>query len=404
MKDKVILHVDLNNFYASVEAILNPALVGKAIAVCGDPDRRCGIVLAKSEPAKKMGVKTGDVIWQAKQKCPDIIIVPASHGVYGEYSKKVQEIYCRYTERVEAFGGDECWLDVTDSLKLLKKNGREIADEIRSIVKSELGLSVSVGVSWNKTYAKLGSDYKKPDATTEITPDNYSDIVFAMPVANMLYVGRKSIRLFEKLGIKTIGDLAGFDVDLLRSHIGITAVALIEAARGEDNSQVAPYYHKRVVKSVGNGTTVPKDLVNQRQVEQVMYLLAEEVAYRLRKKGLKGFTVNLSIKSPDMSWVGAQESVKIATNSVNKILQACSGILDKLWDRKPVRALRIAVSNLTSDTRQQLDFLEETVDSDKEDKLSALFDTVRRKYGVNSIYYGIHHKSGHDMQFEVFDE
>jgi DNA polymerase-4 len=401
---RVILHCDLNNFYATVEALRNPELLGKPVAVCGDPAKRHGIVLAKSEEAKKCGVKTGDVIWEAKQKCPNLIIVATNHGDYSKYAKLVRDIYYRYTDKVEAYGSDECWLDVTHSLKLLGKSGKEIADELRKVVKDELGLTISVGVSFTKTFAKLGSDYKKPDATTEITKENFREIVWSMPVTNLLYVGRKSRALFEKLNIRTIGDLAAFDVAALRSHIGITADQLIASARGEEADEVASYDDRRIVKSVGNGTTVPRDLVDFKEAHKVMYLLCEEVAWRMRKKGLKGFTVNLSIKDYELKWVGAQESIKEATNSVRTILEVAENIFHKLWDKEPIRALRVAVSNLTTDTRVQLSLFHDGAAEDKNDKLSAVFDKVRKKYGTKAITQASLLGSDFDLEFEVVDE
>jgi len=399
---RTILHCDLDNFYASVEAILNPELVGKPIAVCGDPEMRHGIVLAKSEPAKKCGVRTGEPIWMARQKCPDIIIVSGRHGEYSKYAKKVREIYYRYTDLVEPFGDDECWLDVTGSLKLLKKDGKQIADEIRDVVRTELGLTISVGVSWNKTFAKLGSDYKKPDATTVVCPGKYKEIIWVNPIQNMLYVGRRSVGLFEKLGIKTIGDLARYDAEILKSHIGINAIDLINAAKGEDISEVKSFDDVRVVKSVGNGTTLPYDLTDLREIEQVIYLLSEEVAYRMRRKGVKGFTVSLSVRDSNLSWEGAQETIGYPTNSAKTILEIAGGIYKKL-NISPVRSLRVAVSNLTKDTRMQLDFFDDGKE-EVNDKFSEVFDKIRRKYGTKSIYYGTHHKSKFDMQFDVIDE
>lgn len=416
---RTILHCDLNNFYASVECLHNPSLVGKAVAVCGDPEKRGGIVLAKSEEAKKHGVKTGDVIWEAQQKCPNLVIVSTNHANYSKYAKMVRDIYCRYTDKVETFGSDECWLDVTHSLKLLGKNGKEIADELRAVVKSELGLTISVGVSFTKTFAKLGSDYKKPDATTEITADNFRDFVWNMPIGNLLNVGKKSKVLFEKLNVKTIGDLAKFDTAILRSHIGINAKYLINAAKGEETNEVTSYDYARVVKSVGNGTTVPRDLVTLKEARQVIYLLCEEVAYRMRKKGFKAFTVSLSIKDTEMHWVAAQESIKEPTNSVRTLLEVSEKIFDKLWNKKPIRALRVCASNLTTDKRVQLRlFHDEQGDKDfnsisekiygasedKNDKLSGVFDSVRRKYGTGAINYGMLLGSDFDLEFIVVDE
>jgi len=401
---RTILHCDLNNFFATVEVLRNPTLRGKPVAVCGDPEKRGGIVLAKSEEAKKHGIKTGDVIWEAKQKCPDLVIV-SNHGDYSQYARKVRDIYYRYTDKVESFGSDECWLDITGSLKLLGKNGKQIADELREAIKSELDLTISVGVSFTKTFAKLGSDYKKPDATTEITPENFRELVWNMPVGSLLNVGRKSRALFEKLNIKTIGDLARFDVDILHAYIGnVNAECLVKAARGEETDEVGTYGDKRVVKSVGNGTTVPRDLVTFTEARQVMYLLCEEVAYRMRKKGFKGFTVSLTIRDADLHWVSAQESIKEPTNSVKTLLAAAESIFYKLWDKKPIRALRVCASNLTTDKRVQLSLFHEGATEDKNDKLSEVFDNVRRKHGTGIINYGTLLGSDFDLHFDVADE
>jgi len=402
---RTILHCDLNNFYATVEAVRDPSLRGKPVAVCGDPAKRGGIVLAKSEEAKKCGIRTGNVIWEAQQKCPDLVVVSPNHSDYSKYARAVRDIYHRYTDKVESFGSDECWLDVTHSLKLLGKTGKQIADELRVIVKEELGLTISIGVSFTKTFAKLGSDYKKPDATTEITADNFRKLVWTMPVGNLLNVGRKSRMLFEKLNIKTIGDLATFDVDILRTHIGsVNADHLVSAARGEETDDVTSFTDSSIVKSVGNGTTVPRDLVTFKEAHQVMYLLCEEVAYRMRKKGLKAFTMSLSIKDTDMHWVGAQESVDEASNSVRTLLEVAEKIFHKLWKKEPIRALRVAASNLTTDKRIQLSLFHDGAGEDRNDKLSEVFDSVRRKYGTGAINYGTLLGTDFDLEFEVVDE
>lgn len=402
---RTILHCDLNNFFATVETIRDPSLRGKPIAVCGDPAKRGGIVLAKSEEAKKHGVKTGDVIWEAQQKCPELIIVRPGRGGYSQYSKMVRDIYYRYTDKVESFGSDECWLDVTDSLKLLGKTGAQIADELREGVSGELGLTISVGVSFTKTFAKLGSDYKKPNATTEISEANFRELVWPMPVQTLLNVGRKSKALFEKLNIKTIGDLAAFDVKkVLSGHIGINAEQLIAAAQGLETVEVMQCGERSVVKSVGNGTTLPRDLVSFKETCQVMYLLSEEVAYRMRRKGLKGFTVSLSIRNTELKWDGAQESIKEATNSVRTILETAEKIFKKLWNGSPVRALRVAVSNLTTEKCVQLSLFHEGASEDKNDKISAVFDKVRRKHGTTAISYGTLLGTDFDLHFDVVDE
>jgi len=411
MSNRIILHCDLNNFFASVEMIKNPTLRGKAIAVCGDPTKRGGIVLAKSEPAKKCGVKTGMPIWQAKQLCPDIIIVTPTHMDYSRYSRIVRDVYYRYTDKVEAFGGDECWLDVTASLHLFAGDGKSMADEIRRVIREEIGLTVSVGVSWNKAYAKIGSDLKKPDATTVISRENYRSVVFPLPVTDMLYIGGKSAKLLEKLNIRTIGDLAAFDPKLLSDHVGINAYKMTEMARGDCTEEVKDYTYKREVKSVGNGTTMPRDIVTRRGIEQVVYLLGEEVAFRMRKKGVKGTTVTVSVRDAALEWTSAQTTIPKATNSVQTLCDTAMKVFDKLWKRSPatggaiapVHSLRIAVSNLTTDTRVQLSLFD-NVSEEKNDKLSAVFDDIRRKYGVESVMFGTALGSQFKLHFEVLDD
>jgi len=406
---RTIVHCDLNNFYATVEMLKNPDLRGKAIAVCGDPAERSGIVLAKSEPAKKCGVKTGMPNWQAKQLCPDIIIVMPHHNDYSRYSKIVQQIYYRYSDLVESFGGDECWIDITNSMDLLRRdhgitNGREFADHLRQVVFDETGLTISAGVSWNKTFAKLGSDYKKPDATTEINKDNYKQIVWPLPASSMLYVGRKTFAHLERLNIKTIGDIANANPEMLKGHFGINANKMVQMARGEDAEPVSSFIQKREIKSVGNGTTLPHDLTKLCEVNQVVYLLSEEVAWRLRKKDYKGTTVSLSVRGTNLEWSGAQETISIPTNSSKTIHEIAMKIFEKHWKLPtPVMSLRVAVSNLTRDTRSQMSLFD-TGQEERNDKISNVFDTVRKKYGTKSIAFATAVHGEFNMQFEVLDE
>ena len=394
----------------------DPTLRGKAIAVCGDPEKRHGIVLAKSEPAKKCGVKTGMPIWEARQLCPEIIIVSTNHADYSRYSKIVSDIYYRFTDKVESYGSDECFLDVTASLRVLTNNekrmtnnvgrieiGERIANEIRRVIREEVGLTVSVGVSWNKGYAKIGSDLKKPDATSVISRDNYRDIVFPLPVGNMLYVGRKTVRLLEKLNVHTIGDLAGFDPKVLAGHIGINAYKMVEMARGDCTESVKDYTHKREVKSVGNGTTLPRDLITLRDIEQVVYLLSEEVAFRMRKKGVKGHTVSLSVRNTSLEWSGAQMSIRDATNAASTICETAMKIYKKS-PVTPVHSIRVAVSNLTKDARKQLSLFHDEEREDNKDKLSSVFDDIRRKYGASSVMFASGLGSEFKLHFDVLDE
>lgn len=401
-KDRVILHCDLNNFFASVAAIRHPELKGKLIAVCGDPAARKGIVLAKSENAKKMGVKTGMAIWEAKRICPEIVIVPTEYRAYEKYSKKVQAIYYRFTNQVESFGIDECWLDVTHSQKLFG-DGIQIAEQIRCAVKDELGLTISVGVSFNKTYAKLGSDLADPDAVVAITRENYQQLIYPLPLSNLLFVGKKTQGLLHKLNVHTIGDLAAFDVKLLKGFLGINAEKLIAAARGEDYSEVSDYLEHELPRSVGNGTTLPFDLTSKKEVDDVLYLLIEKIAFRMREQGLQGYTVHLSIKDADLHWCGAQTSLPYPTHAVLTIRRTASAIFDQLWPKpfRPVRALRVAVANLTDAPNLQTNLLADMDDEVKNQALDDVFDRIRRKYGTQQIMLGGTPASYQKLGFEL---
>lgn len=389
-KTRVILHCDLNNFFASVAMKQNPELRGKYIAVCGNPSLRKGIVLAKSENAKRMGVKTGMPIWEAQRLCPEIVIVPTDYIAYENYSKKVQDIYYRFTNQVESFGIDECWLDVTHSQKLFG-NGLQIADKIRQLVKSELGLTISVGVSFNKTYAKLGSDLAEPDSVLAITLDNYQELIYPLPLGALLFVGKQTQKQLYKLNIKTIGDLAAADVNILKSFLGINAEKLIAEARGEDDSEVNDYDQHELPRSVGNGTTVPFDLTSKQEVEAVVYLLAEKIAFRMRAQNLQGYTIHLSIKDTNLLWCGAQTSLPYPTHAVLTIRRTAMKIFDQLWSQKPfrpIRALRVAVANLTTVASVQTNLLNDINDEIKNQAIDDVFDKIRRKYGTQQILLG----------------
>ena len=389
---RVILHCDLNNFFAAVACLLNPELRGKPVAVCGNPKLRKGIVLAKSEIAKQCGVKTGMAIWQARQLCPDLIVVPPNYHAYTRYSQQVQQIYYRFTNQVESFGIDECWLDVTGSQKLFG-DGVTIAHQIRTAVKHEVGLTISVGVAFNKTYAKLGSDLAAPDAVTVINAENYQQLIYPLPLESLLFVGKKTRLALNKLNLRTIGDLARSDLAVLRPILGVNADKLVAAARGAENNPVADFDRHTPPKSVGNGTTTPMDLTTVAQVEQVVYLLCEKVAYRLRRYHLQGYTVSLAVKGADLSWVSAQHSLTIPTNTVPTMRQAAMAIFVKIWPGNsaglpPVRALRVAVSHLVTQVAVQTNFLGDADTEHKQRVLAQVFDTVRAKYGSEHIMLG----------------
>ena len=283
--DRIILHCDLNSFYASVELRSRPDLRNVPVAVCGDPTSRHGIILAKNEPAKKFGVQTAETIWQAKKKCPELVLLPPHHKLYRQVSKEVNTIYEQYTDLVEPFGIDESWLDVTHTLHLFGGDAKALADHLRQRMKQEMGLTLSVGVSFNKVFAKLGSDYRKPDATTVVSRENWQRLVWPLPVGALLYVGGAARKILAQFGVKTIGELAACKRDALETLMGKMGVQLHDYANGLDTDPVRSRYEPEMVKSVGNGTTFPKNLTTAEQVRGGVAVLADSVATRLRHSG-----------------------------------------------------------------------------------------------------------------------
>ena len=292
---RTILHSDMNAFYASVEMLHHPELRSVPMAVGGDPEARHGIVLTANYIAKRKGVKTGMALWQAREACPEIRFVPPHMDMYLRFSRLAREIYSEYTDKIENFGIDEGWLDVSESCRV-KGDGEHIANEISRRMKFELGLTVSIGVSWNKIYAKLGSDYKKPDAITVINRDNYRDIVYPLPVGDLLYVGSSTRRKLRNYGINTIGELAGADPLFLEKVLGKMGLVLSVFANGQDQTPVNHEDESAAIKSIGNSTTTPRDLVNNEEVKIIIYLLSESVAARLRENGFKGKVIEISVR------------------------------------------------------------------------------------------------------------
>jgi DNA polymerase-4 len=381
--DRVILHSDLNNFYASIECLYNPELKNKPVAVCGDPELRHGIVLAKNYIAKLYGVKTGDVIWEARQKCPDIVIVKANFPLYLKFSQRARQIYERYTDQIESFGIDECWLDVTGSQKLMG-SGLKIAQDIGQSIKDELGVTVSIGVSWNKIYAKLGSDMKKPDAITVITRENYKQKVFPLSADNLLYVGRATKAKLSKLNINTIGDIANADVNILKNHLGKWGEYLWVFANGLDNSPVMP--NSPTVKSVGNSATTVRDLISIEDIKMVVTVLAESVARRLREQNLKGQCVHLGLQDVDMVYWSKQMTIKEPTFLSSDIIKAAMRVFENYAFDKPVRNVSLTVSSLCcADYSQQLDFFGTKERLQKAEKLEKTVDEIRRRFGYFAV-------------------
>jgi len=383
--ERTILHCDCNGFYASCECVLNPQLKNVPMAVGGNEESRHGIILAKNELAKKYNIKTAETIWQAKRKCPDLVIVPPHHDLYEEYSKRVNDIYKEYTDLVEPFGIDESWLDVTGSQALFG-DGKTIADTLRRRIKEELGITISVGVSFNKVFAKLGSDYKKPDATTVITRENYKKIVYPLPVSDLLFAGKKTAIQLEKLKIKTIGDLASADREKIIKLLGKNGEMLITYARGEDQSPVMPHTDERELKSVGNGITFSHDLLGEEQIKQGIHLLTESVSTRMKRHNLKCTTVRIQIKGSDFKTVSRQRAIEIPTNLEKTLRDISYELLCEIWDiNKPIRALTVTGANLVYESvGKQLNLFGEEND-EKRESLEDTIINLRKKYGFNSV-------------------
>ena len=346
MGDRVILHSDINCCYASIEHLHHPELAGKPLAVGGDPEARHGIVLTADYIAKKYGVKTGMALWQAKKVCPDITFVSPRMDLYLRFSRMAHEIYAEYTDRQEPYGIDECWLDVTGSSSL-KGDGLLIAQEISRRMKSELGITVSVGVSFNKIFAKLGSDYKKPDAITTMYKSEFKQKAWSLPVADLLYVGKSTNRKLALFGIKTIGDLARADEEVLNSHLGKMGSILWSFANGYDDSPVKLENTHAPIKSVGNSTTTPKDLVCDEDVKIVLYILAESVAARLRENGFRCRVVEISVRDNELFSFTRQKKIDHATNITGEIAAYAYQIFKENYNwSKPIRSVGVRGADL----------------------------------------------------------
>ena len=386
--DRTILHCDLNNFYASVEQKAHPEYDGMPLAVCGDPEARHGIVLAKNMLAKAAGVATGEAIWISRKKCPGIVFVPPHYDEYVRYSKQVFDIYTEFTDRVESFGLDECWLDVTGSLKLFGCDGKALADRIRETVKARTGLTISAGVSFTKVLAKLGSDLKKPDATVVLDREHYMDVIGDMPPSELIMIGGSTSKKLELLGIRTIRALAAADRTMLKEHFGVIADKLSDAARGIENDEVRLYYDKRVPKSVSHGTTTPRDMTTEEDVRIVVYALAELVAMRLRRYGLSAEGVGLSLReAATLKHKSAQCTLSSPTSDAATIAERALALLPKLHSfPQPLRAVSVAATRLSDDSVTQLSLFDS---SEEEKNLEKSIDNIRGKYGYKAVKRGL---------------
>lgn len=388
LNKRIILHSDLNNFYASVECLYHPEYRGKPLAVLGDPEARHGIVLAKNYEAKSRDVRTGDPKWMAEQKCPGIVFVPPHYELYMKHSRLVRQIYSEYTDQVEPYGLDECWLDVTGSTRLFG-SGEEIADKIRKRVKSELGVSVSVGVSFNKIFAKLGSDLKKPDATTVIECDRFKEVVWPLPVKELLYVGRATHNKLKRRGISTIGDLANANPESLKFWLGKMGIVLWQFANGLDTSPVSNIGAKSLIKTVGNSTTAPRDLISDEDIRIILTVLCESVSARLREYGFICRTVQLGIRDNELEWIERQGKLEIPNRTAKSIFELSFALYKKHANGRPVRSLSVRACDLEPVDFMQLSLLPEARRLEKQEELESVVDGLRSRFGHFSVQRGI---------------
>ena len=400
MADRIIFHADCNNFFASCECLERPELKDVPMAVAGDPENRVGVVVAKNELAKRFGVRTTDTVYQAKRKCPQIVFVPPRHGLYAEVSKRINAIYTEYTDYVEPASIDESFMDMTEAAAFYRMTPRALADLLRQRVREEIGVTISVGVSYCKIFAKMGSDYKKPDATTVITRENYRELLWPLPVSDLLFAGRAAVRIMRREEIRTIGDLAQRPEQAMCELLGKHGALLWRYANGIDDAPVHPFGEAREVKSVSRGRTFKRDLVTESEVRTGLGVLVDEVARSLRRHNLKGEVVCVQIRRPDMSVISRQTKLGHHTFLQHEIQETAFALVRKHWrigDGQPIRALTVGVSGLApaDEVAEQLSLFDlgmeeggKGAERERRERLEAAVEAVRRKHGDGSITLG----------------
>lgn len=398
MPDRDVLHSDINCCYAQIECQARPELRGKPVVVGGDEEARHGIVLAKNLIAKRAGVKTAMALWEARKACPGLVVVPPDYRLYMDVSRRAREIYYDYTDRVEPFGPDEAWLDVTGTRRCLGLSPAEIAREVSERMVAELGISVSVGVSWNKIFAKFGSDYKKPDAVTVITRENYREVVWQAPVRDLLYVGPATKRKLHSSGIDTIGQLACASDELLRNRLGKMGFVLRGFARGQDATEVKPYDRDaadvmREIKSYGNGLTAPRDICDPQSAKAYVWMLAESVAQRMREGRARARTVSVGARAADdLCTRSRQCKLPVATDVTLEVARAAWGLLRELEPldaSHPLRGIHVRASDLEpADADLQASLFDPLPRRTEMRELDASVDDLRRRYGNKCVVWG----------------
>lgn len=389
--DRTIFHCDCNSFYASAELLSRPDLRDKPVAVCGNPENRHGIILAKNEAAKAFGVVTAETIGRAQGKCPGLILLPAHHELYARLSRQINAIYCRYTDQVEPFSIDESWLDVTGSLPYFKKTGRELADELRAAVRQETGVTISVGVSFNKVLAKMGSDYKKPDATTLFTRENFKERIYPLPVSALLFAGRAARRVFARLGIATIGQLAGYPREQLVELLGKTGGTLWDYAHGIDDTPVKHWGERDPIKTIGNSITFRRNLQGLYDIRIALTALSDKVSSRLIRHGLKCRTLQLQIRDPDFRTISRQRPLPHPTYLQKDLFDAALSLLSSSWDLdKPIRMLSLTGAQLAPAEEAgwgQISLFEPQAPEElkKRESLELMVEDLRRRFGADCV-------------------
>ena len=390
MADRTILHSDLNSFYASVEIRNDPALAGQPVAVGGDEQARHGIVLAANQLAKRHGIRTAEALWSARRKCPELVIVRPHFDEYARFSQAVRQIYLDYTSQIEPMSLDEAFLDVTGSRSLFG-DGETIAHTIRRRVKQELGLTVSVGVSFNKIFAKLGSDYKKPDAVTVFSRENYRALVWPQPAANLLYVGRATAKKLAGIGVHTIGDLAAADPAALHMLLGKMGPMLHAYANGWDRSPVAEYAAREEAKSIGNMVTAPRDICTPRDADLVLWPLCESVAHRLRRHGLCAGSLSLYIRDVELEVHTRQCQLAPPTWLARELMEHARALLARHYKWKlPIRTLGVSAGELipADAVSLQLDLEGAAEKRDKLERIERAMDGLKDRYGAAAVRRG----------------
>lgn len=379
MKERVILHCDANNFFASVETILHPELKGKPIAVAGNVETRTGIVFAKNELAKKHGIKTGDKLFEAKIKCPDIVFVKPNHKLYEEISKKIQNIYLSYTDKIEPFGIDECWLDITETQHLFG-GAENIAKEIRERVKQELSLTVSIGISFCKVFAKLGSDMKKPDAQTVISRENFKNIIYPLPLTEIIGIGKQLEKRFNKFNVFKLGDIVEIPDSIMKKKFGIIGLQIKNTLLGKDEEEIIK--EPEIPKSIGNGTTTIKDMLSRDEIFKTVSLLAEEISARLQEKNLYASVISVTLKTTNFKYFHKEKSIRNSTCLKRQIIKESMNIIDSFWNYdEKVRMIRICTRKLSKFFYEQNSLFEKNnINLKKVEVLERTINKLNKKY------------------------